>query len=116
MTQEEKIREILDRHFGHHVVEGSDEWYTRNYQNRFLDLQVIAEWKDEQFAKERKELIAKANQAVIKSFENGAKFMEERLIEKMENCVKKLYLPAYSYKDRENEELINDIKEAMMEG
>lgn len=48
MTQEEKIREILDRHFGHHVTEGSDEWYTRNYQNRFLDLQVMAEWKEQQ--------------------------------------------------------------------
>ena len=47
MTNEDKIREILDKHFGHHVKEGSDEWYTRNYQNRFSDLQEMAAWKQE---------------------------------------------------------------------
>lgn len=44
-----------------------------------------------------------------------AAWKEKQMIEKMENCVKELYLPAYSYLDRDNLELIQDIKEAMME-
>lgn len=44
-----------------------------------------------------------------------AAWKEKQMIEKMKNCVKGLYLPAYSYLDRENSELIQDIKEAMME-
>lgn len=44
-----------------------------------------------------------------------AAWKEQQMIEKMENFVKRLYLPAYPYQDRENEELINDIKEAMLE-
>ena len=48
MTNEEKIIDIIDKHFGYHITEGSDEWYTRNYQNRFSDLQEMAAWKQEQ--------------------------------------------------------------------
>ena len=44
-----------------------------------------------------------------------ATWKEEQMIEKMENFVKELYLPAYPYLDRENSKLIQDIKEAMME-
>lgn len=108
MTQEEKIRELVRLHRG--------TMTDSQYLQMQYALEEIAEWKDEQFAKKRKELIAKANQAVTESHESGAIWMKERLIEKMEDFVKRLYLPAYSYKDRENEELINDIKEAMMEG
>ena len=42
-----------------------------------------------------------------------AKWKEQQMIEKMENFVKGLYLPAYPYQDRENSELIEDIKQAM---
>lgn len=44
-----------------------------------------------------------------------AAWKEQQLIEKMENFVKGLYLPAYPYLDRENSELIKDIKQAMKE-
>lgn len=44
-----------------------------------------------------------------------AAWKEQQLIEKMENFVKGLYLPAYPYMDRENAELIEDIKQAMKE-
>ena len=42
-----------------------------------------------------------------------AEWKEKQMIEKMENFVKGLYLPAYPYQDRENSELIEDIKQAM---
>lgn len=40
------------------------------------------QWKDEQFSIERKQLIEKANQAVTQSFENGAIFKKQQLIDK----------------------------------
>lgn len=42
----------------------------------------MAEWKDEQFSIERKQLIEKANQAVTQSFENGAIFADKTMIDK----------------------------------
>lgn len=48
---EDKVKEILNKHFGHPVKEGSDEWYTLNYQNRFRDLQEMASWKEQQMIK-----------------------------------------------------------------
>lgn len=55
------------------------------------------------------------NGLVEAALQEMAAWKEKQMIEKMENCVKGLYLPAYPYLDRENSELIQDIKEAMME-
>lgn len=116
MTSEEKIIEILDKHFGYHVTQGSDEWYTRNYQNRFADLQEMAEWKDEQFSI----LIKKCNEAVNESHESGAVWMKERLIEK---AVKWLEDNQSAYREydesgfyhEKSQHFIEDFKKAMEE-
>ena len=42
----------------------------------------MAEWKEQQFSIERKQLIEKANQAVTQSFENGAIFKKQQMIDK----------------------------------
>lgn len=48
MTVEEKIRDILNRHYGYEVMAGTDLWFTKQYQDRFAHLLEMAEWKDEQ--------------------------------------------------------------------
>ena len=75
-TDEEKAHQIAwedTKHYDPNVCK--QEWVE-------MGAREMATWKDEQFAKERKELIAKANQAVIDSHESGAIWMKERLIEK----------------------------------
>lgn len=48
MTDNEKIRDILNRHYRHEVMAGSDLWFTKQYQDRFAHLLEIAEWKEQQ--------------------------------------------------------------------
>lgn len=48
MTDNEKIRDILNRHYGHEVMAGSDLWFTKQYQDRFAHLLEMADWKKEQ--------------------------------------------------------------------
>lgn len=83
MTNEEKAQEIIgvgcnrqncsECGGGLSVAEGCVE---------FRHLKEMAEWKDEQFSIERKQLIEKANQAVTQSFENGAIFKKQEMIDK----------------------------------
>lgn len=46
MKNEEKARDILDRHYGYKVMAGTDLWFTKQYQDRFAHLLEMAEWKD----------------------------------------------------------------------
>lgn len=48
MKTEEKIRDILNRHYGHEVMAGSDLWFTKQYQDRYAHLLEMAEWKEKQ--------------------------------------------------------------------
>lgn len=59
MTDNEKIRDIINRHYGHEVMAGSDLWFTKQYQDRFAHLLEMAEWKNKQFQEEKKQLIEK---------------------------------------------------------
>lgn len=51
MTDNEKIRDILNRHYGHEVMAGSDLWFTKQYQDRFAHLLEMAEWKEQEMIK-----------------------------------------------------------------
>lgn len=61
---------------------GKNNGFLETYLISYESALEMAKWKDEQFAKERKELIAKANQAITNSHETGSQFMKERLIER----------------------------------
>lgn len=52
------------------------------YEAMTLCATKMAECKDEQYKKEKQQLIKKANEAVNQGFENGAKFMKQQLIDK----------------------------------
>ena len=47
-NDKDKIRDILNRHYGHKVMAGSDLWFTEQYQDRFAHLLEMAEWKEKQ--------------------------------------------------------------------
>lgn len=79
------------------------------------DLEKAEEiYKDNKFELEVKGGV-QDEQEILFMLEKMAAWKQEQMIEKMENFVRRLYLPAYPYLDRENLELIQDIKEAMME-
>lgn len=90
----------------------------------FVDAALeIAEWKDQQFSIERKQLIEKANQAVTQSFENGAIFKKKDMIDKACEWLKNNTISvtndtctymASSY-DISKKEFIEDFKQAMEE-
>jgi hypothetical protein len=80
----------------------------------------MAAWKDQQFAEERKELIAKrkelitkANHAVNDSHESGAQFMRERLIEKAAEWLEPIFKDLSGYSC--GGDLVEDFKKAMKE-
>lgn len=65
MTNEEKANEICKRHiFDSNLYDGCME---------------MAEWKDEEFTKERHELIQKANNAINKANETMAELVRDRI-------------------------------------
>lgn len=80
----------------------------------------MAEWKEQQFSIERKQLIEKANQAVTKSFENGAIFKKKEMIDKAcdwlgmlrDGFVMRDFLTGSSYPKND---LLNDFRKAMEE-
>lgn len=74
MTNEEKAKEIAE--------ESKQYFYHDEYECGLACAKRMAKWKDEQFSIERKQLIEKANQAVTQSFENGAIFKKQKLIDK----------------------------------
>ena len=103
LTDEEKAHQIAwedTKHYDPNVCK--QEWVE-------MGAREMAAWKDEQFAKERKELIAKANQAVTYSHESGAIWMKECLIEK---AMKWLIKGGYFVNSTET---IEDFKKAMEE-
>lgn len=83
MTNEEKIRDILNRKYGY-KIEGNDPiFWTRQYQYEFARLQEMAEWKetqmlaifDEEMKKQLKNYISYAtleNEIQIRNIVNDA--------------------------------------------
>lgn len=49
---EEEIKETLNRKYGCKVTEGSDIWFTRQYQEDFERLSHIANWQKERMMKD----------------------------------------------------------------
>jgi hypothetical protein len=80
MTNEEKVIQILDKHYGYHVNQGSDMWYTGNYQDMFAHLIEMAEWKDKQF----KEFLEKCIKTCEKSEVSVLKLVFEAIIKDLE--------------------------------
>lgn len=48
MTNEEKIRDILNRKYGYEIKGNDSIFWTRQYQSEFARLQEMAEWKEKQ--------------------------------------------------------------------
>lgn len=76
----------------------------------------MAQCKDEEFSFERKQLIEKANQAVTQSFENGAKFKKQEIIEKALNWISSnlCYYDESGF-DADGNGILKDFKKAMEE-
>lgn len=96
MKNEEKARDLTK------CVWYPEKCTEKDIQDMLLEM---AEWKDEQFSIERKQLIEKSNQAVTQSFENGAIFKKQEMIKKacvfLENNI-------HDYFDGDNEFAVCD--------
>ncbi|MBQ3945694.1 MAG: hypothetical protein II684_05205 [Treponema sp.] len=78
-------------------------------------LQEMAQWKDQQFSIERKQLIEKANQAVTQSFENGAIFKKQEMIEKACRFLENNLSDFWQCKIYDEIDFIKQFKQAMEE-
>lgn len=106
-SNEEKAKELADYYAGE-----TDYKECAAYDAAL----AMAQWKDEQFSLERKQLIEKANQAVTQSFENGAKFKKQEIIEKALNWIhSNLCYYDESGFDADGNGILKDFKKAMEE-
>lgn len=117
MNNEEKAREIANNCSTEIVgAEVSDETYITTEPDCYNAALAMAQWKDEQFSLERKQLIEKANQTVTQSFENGAKFKKQEIIEKALNWIhSNLCYYDESGFDADGNGILKDFKKAMEE-
>jgi hypothetical protein len=109
-SNEEKAREIAEKY--QTPCHGMGDCEFEAYQSALEAMQ----WKDEQFSLERKELIEKANQAVTQSFENGAKFKKQEIIERALNWINSnlCYYDESGF-DADGNGILKDFKKAMEE-
>lgn len=90
MTDNEKIRDILNRHYGHEVMAGSDLWFTKQYQDRFAHLFEMAKWKENQMIKKAIEWLKENTSSYMSIYwEQGGYATQEYDIDKMINDFKK---------------------------
>lgn len=80
MTKEEKIIEILDKHYGYHVNQGSDVWFTNGYQDRFAHLLEMAEWKEQQMIEKSCEWLQKHAEEFMPASYSLQKYQTNRLL------------------------------------
>ena len=124
MTNKEKAKELASkyaRQYHHNIYpqQGSNSEFV--FSNEEIDKACLkmAEWKDEQFSIERKQLIEKANKAVTQSFENGAIFKKQEMIEKackwlLDHVAEyKYYDPDFSDGSIDVDDLVDTFKKEM---